>query len=194
MLAWPVTQPIGVEFSVLGEVTAAVGRAAAADAACDVEVAWRNSRRAPAANAHTAGAAAGVVGEPPVVGAVAAAAVMRGTGEGLTVAVAAGAAVRLADDGRCARLWDAEADVLCTDDPASPVASAQATAVPEAIAAPTPNATASAPNRPMCAAAFIEGLIDFTPVGSFSDLTVPNRQTTCVTLVTCVANIGTVRR
>ena len=65
--------------------------------------------------------------------------------------------------------------------------------MPEAIAAPTPKATASAPSRPTCAAAFIEGLIDFTPVGSFADLTVPNRATSCVTLVTnVVANIGTI--
>jgi len=168
-----------------------------------------NSRRADAANAHSAGVVAGVVGEPPtpVPGTLATAVALRGTRDGLTVAVAAGAAARLADfeaaadaaavdgreDARCARLWDAEADVSCADEPASPGASAQATAVPEAIAAPTPKATASAPNRPTCAAALIEGLINSTSVGSFSALTVPNRQTTCVTLVTSVANIGTIR-
>jgi len=165
-----------------------------------------NSRRAEAANAHSAGVVAGVVGEPPapVAGTVATAAVMRGTRDELTVAVARlaavegdgvrdAAAVDGREDARCARLWDAEADVSCADEPASPGASAQATAVPEAIAAPTPKATASAPNRPTCAAALIEGLINSTSVGSFSALTVPNRQTTCVTLVTSVANIGTIR-
>jgi hypothetical protein len=170
--------------------TAAVGWAVVAVAACAIGLDGANSRRAPAANAQTAGAAAGVVGEPPtpVVGTLAVAAVMRGTGDGLTLAVAAGAAVRLADleaepdaaadDGReaalCARLLDGEPEVSCEEELDPAASSAQATAVPEAIAAPTPKATASAPNRPTCAAAFIEGLIDFTPVGSFADLTVPN--------------------
>jgi hypothetical protein len=71
---------------------------------------------------------------------------------------------------------DGEPEVSCEEELDPAASSAQATAVPEAIAAPTPKATASAPSRPTCAAAFIEGLIDFTPVGSFSDLTVPNRE------------------
>ena len=140
-----------------------------ADAICDVDVVGSNSRRAHAASAHTAGVVAGVVGElpTPVPGAL--------TRDALTVA---GAATRWAAfdgnaapdaaavDGREARLWDAEADVVFPDEPALPEASAQATAVLEAMAAPTPKATASAPSRPTCAAALIEGLIHSTPVGS----------------------------
>jgi hypothetical protein len=172
--------------------TAAAGWEVVADAACDVGLEGSNSRRADAANAHRAGVVAGVVGDPPapVAGTLAVAALMRGTRDGLTVAVAAGAAVRLADlddaldaaalDGReaalCARLLDGEAEVSCEEELDPAASSALATALPEAMAAPTPKATASAPSRPTCAAAFIEGLIDFTPVGSFSDLTVPNRE------------------
>lgn len=211
-----------------GEVTtAAVGWAVVTDAAgCDVVLEGSNSRRAAAANAHAAGVAAGVAGEPPtpVFGTLAAAAVMRGTRDGRTVAV--GGAARFADfdavpdadeedgrdDGRCARLWDAEADDLCADEPESPEASAQATAVPEAMAAPTPKATASAPNRPTCTAALIEGLIRSTPVGSrrhplyrklfgrrfgllrtIADLDGTQSGASCVTLVTnVVANIGAI--
>ena len=177
LLAWPVTQPTGVEVSLVGEVTTAAagvtGWEVVAVAACDVGLEGLNSRRAQAANAHSAGAVAGVVGEPPtpVAGALAAAAVMRGTRDGLTVAVAAARGADFAADGRddacCDRLCDAEAEASCPDEPLPEELSAQATALLEAIAAPTPRATASAPNRHTCAAAFIEGLIDFTPVGSF---------------------------
>lgn len=54
-------------------------------------------------------------------------------------------------------------DVPGVEEPDSGV-SAQATPVPVATAAPTPNATAKAPIRPTRAAALVVGLIKYTPV------------------------------
>jgi hypothetical protein len=55
---------------------------------------------------------------------------------------------------------DADCSELRPVDPVSEVSEVSAHAVPEAIAAPIPNATASAPTRPMCVAACLAELID----------------------------------
>jgi hypothetical protein len=55
---------------------------------------------------------------------------------------------------------DADCSELRPVDPISEVSEGSAHAVPEAIAAPIPSATASAPTRPMCVAAFLAELID----------------------------------
>jgi hypothetical protein len=55
---------------------------------------------------------------------------------------------------------DADCSELRPVDPVSEVPEGSAHAVPEAIAAPIPNATASAPTRPMCVAACLAELID----------------------------------
>jgi hypothetical protein len=55
---------------------------------------------------------------------------------------------------------DADCPELRPVDPVSEVSEGSAHAVPEAIAAPIPNATASAPTRPMCVAACLAELID----------------------------------